>query len=342
MMHGEQLIEGMNGARDCLTRGGGVESALRAAERALQRVADKAEGRLDAVIASLDRAAIEAEEAEALLDKVSASVELDPAAAEKVEERLFALRAAARKHGVAVDELPALLVRLQAELAELETGGEGVKRLQRAEQAAQASYIAVAQQVSEQRRHAAADLDRRVAAELPPLKLEKAHFRTLVTNLEPPAWGENGIDQVAFEVTTNPGMPPGPLAKIASGGELSRFMLALKLVLAGSSTVPTIVFDEVDSGIGGAVAAAVGERLSRLADDLQLLVVTHSPQVAAQGSHHWHVAKQDSGDGGWVTRIGALASGERREEVARMLAGAEITDEARAAADRLLAGGDTA
>jgi DNA repair protein RecN (Recombination protein N) len=339
MMHGEKLMEGMNAALDGLSRNGGVSSALRAAERALQRVADKAEGRLDAVLGALDRAAIEAEEAQALLEKASAAIDLDANALERVEERLFALRAAARKHAVAVDELPELLARLQGELDEIESGGDGVKKLRQAEQAARLAYIAAAEAVAAERRQAAARLDAAVAAELPPLKLDKARFRTRIEPLAEPLWGENGADSVAFEVATNPGLPPGPLAKIASGGELSRFMLALKLVLADASTVPTIIFDEVDSGIGGAVAAAVGERLARLADGLQVLVVTHSPQVAAQGRHHWHVAKQDSGAGGWVTRIGHLAREERREEVARMLAGAEITNEARAAADRLLAAG---
>jgi DNA repair protein RecN (Recombination protein N) len=172
--------------------------------------------------------------------------------------------------------------------------------------------------------------------ELPPLKLEKARFVTGIAAQEERLWGENGMDQVAFEVATNPGLPPGPIGKIASGGELSRFMLALKLVLADSDTIPSMVFDEADSGVGGAVAAAIGERLARLATTLQVLVVTHSPQVAARGHHHWHVAKHEDGRGGIVTRIGTLEAAERREEVARMLAGAEITDEARAAADRLL------
>jgi DNA repair protein RecN (Recombination protein N) len=339
LMHGEKLLEGMNAALDSLNRHGGVSSMLRTAERALQRVADKAEGRLDAVIAALDRSAIEAEEAQALLDKASSSVELDSGALESVEERLFALRSAARKHAVATAELPALLTRLQQELSELEGGGEGLQRLQAAERAAGEAYREQAEKLSAARRAAATQLDQQVAAELPPLRLDRARFHTRLELLPETGWGEHGVDQVAFEVTTNPGMPPGPLAKVASGGELSRFMLALKLVLAGSSSVPTIIFDEVDSGIGGAVAAAVGDRLGRLAQRLQLLVVTHSPQVAAVGGHHWQVAKQDNGAGGWVTRIHPLVPSQRREEVARMLSGAEVTAEARAAADRLLAAG---
>ena len=336
MMHGEKLMEGMNAAMESLTRQGGVEHALRSAERALQRVADKAEGRLDSVIAALDRAAIEAEEAQALLEKASASLDLDPQALEKVEERLFALRATGRKHGVAVDDLAALRDRFAAELAELETGGEGVRKLKQAEDKARGAYAEEAKRVSAARKAAAQKLDQRVAAELPPLKLDKARFSTRVDPQEDRGWGETGLDQVAFEIATNPGLPPGPLGKIASGGELSRFMLALKLVLADSATIPSMVFDEVDSGVGGAVAAAIGERLAKLAENLQVLVVTHSPQVAARGHQHWQVAKRDDGKGSIVTRIGTLEPVQRREEVARMLSGAEITDEARAAADRLL------
>ena len=336
MMHGEKLMEGMNAAMAFLTRQGGASHALRSAEKTLQRVADKAEGRLDTVIAALDRAAIEAEEAQALLEKASSAIDLDQGALEKVEERLFALRAAARKHGVAVDDLAALQQRFAAELSEIETGGEGVRKLKQAEEAAHGAYAAEARRVSEQRLQAAKRLDARVATELPPLKLDKARFATRVQPRDERDWNSTGIDEVTFEVATNPGLPPGPLVKIASGGELSRFMLALKLVLADSATIPSMVFDEVDSGVGGAVAAAIGERLAKLAETIQVLVVTHSPQVAARGDQHWHVSKCDNGQGSFVTRIGALEAVERREEVARMLSGAEITDEARAAADRLL------
>jgi len=336
MMHGEKLMEAMNAAMEFLTRQGGVEHTLRSAERTLARVADKAEGMLDPVIAALDRAAIEAEEAQALLEKASSSLDLDPGALERVEERLFALRAAARKHGVAVGDLAALQARFAAELSEIETGGDGVRKLKKAEDEAHGVFAAEAKRVSAARQQAAKRLDAGVAAELPPLKLDKARFATRIEIRDEGDWNETGIDHVTFEIATNPGLPPGPLAKIASGGELSRFMLALKLVLADSATIPSMVFDEVDSGVGGAVAAAIGERLGKLAQTVQVLVVTHSPQVAARGDQHWRVAKGDDGKGGFVTRIGTLESGARREEVARMLSGAEITDEARAAADRLL------
>ncbi len=337
LMHGEKLIEGMNAALQALTGKGEVEASLRGAQRALERVADKAGGRLDPIIATLDRAAVEAAEARSLLEHASSTVDLDPHALDKVEERLFALRAAARKYGVEVEALAGLRHRLAAELEALDAGSDGVERLAAAEQAARRSYGAAAEALSAARTAAARRLDLAVAAELPPLKLDKATFRTRVEPMPEASWSENGTDVVAFEVSTNPGLPAGPLAKIASGGELSRFMLALKVVLARTSPVPTIVFDEVDSGIGGAVAAAVGERLSSLAADLQVLVVTHSPQVAARGTHHWHVAKADNGKGATITRVTALETSDRREEIARMLAGAEVTDQARAAAASLLA-----
>lgn len=336
MMHGEKLVEGMNAAQMALTGKGEVESNLRSAQRALERVASMAEGVLDGVIAALDRAAVETAEARALLERASASIDLDPQALEKVEERLFALRAVARKHGVAVDDLAALRDRMSADLQALDAGGDGLIRLMQAEKAAKSAFADAAKAVSRARIAAAEKLDRAVAAELPPLKLNKARFQTRVAPLGEDEWSETGMDAVAFEVATNPGTAPGPLGKIASGGELSRFMLALKVVLARTSPVPTIVFDEVDSGIGGAVAAAVGDRLARLSADLQLLVVTHSPQVAAKGANHWHVAKGDDGQGGTVTRVTPLSPAQRQEEIARMLAGSEITDQARAAAASLL------
>jgi DNA repair protein RecN (Recombination protein N) len=303
----------------------------------LERIADKADGRLDPVIAALDRAAVEAGEARALLDKASSSIELDPAALERAEERLFALRATARKHGVEVDDLVELRADLARDLEALDAGSEAADRLAKAESAAKAVYEQAARILTKARRAAAVALDQAVAGELPPLKLDKATFRTKIERLQEADWSSEGADRVVFEVSTNPGLPPGPLAKIASGGEMARFMLALKVVLARTSPVPTIVFDEVDSGIGGAVAAAVGERLARLAAEMQVLVVTHSPQVAARGLHHWRVAKHTSANG-TVTRIAQLAPVDRREEIARMLAGSKITEQARAAAESLLSG----
>jgi DNA repair protein RecN (Recombination protein N) len=337
LMAGEKLAEAMETARQALAHPADIESGLRAARRALDRIADKAGGRLDEVIAALDRAADEASEARSRLDAVAAALDLDPRNLEKAEERLFALRAMARKHNASVDELMALAERLAARLGSIDAGGDTLAKLTAAEAQARAAYAAAAEALSKARRTAAARLDKAVATELAPLKLERAKFVTRVETLAESEWGPAGIDRVTFEVATNPGAPPGPLAKVASGGELARFMLALKLVLARTSPVTTLVFDEVDADVGGATAAAVGERLATLARSSQVLVVTHSPQVAAKGAHHWQVAKSDDGKGGTATRVVALVAAGRREEIARMLAGAKITDQARAAADSLLA-----
>ena len=335
MMHGEKLLEAMNAAQTALTGRGEVEASLRTAQRALERVAERAEGKLDGVIAALDRAAIEAAEATGLLERASSEIDLDPRHLEKVEERLFGLRSAARKHAVPVDDLVLLKDRLGRQLAELEGGGNDLARLARAEQVARTAYVELARTLSKSRCTAAAALDKAVAVELPPLKLDKARFQTRVAPLDENAWGAQGLDSVGFEVATNPGSPPGPLGKIASGGELSRFMLALKVVLARVSPTPTIVFDEVDSGIGGAVAAAVGDRLGRLAETLQILVVTHSPQVAARGAHHYRVAKSET-KGAVATGVDQLPASARQEEIARMLSGETVTDQARAAAAALM------
>jgi len=273
-------------------------------------------------------------------------MEFDPQEQDRIEERLFALREMARKHGVSVDDLSALCERKSAQLAMLDDSDAELTKLAAAEQKARDSYQTVAEKLSKARAKAGAGLDTSVMAELAPLKLEKAVFKTRVVPLEEREWGAKGIDDVAFEVATNPGTAPGPIAKIASGGELSRFMLALKVVLAGLSETPTLVFDEVDSGIGGATADAVGERLGRLASARQVLVVTHSPQVAARGVHHLTVVKSDDDRGTAGTRGGMsdvtrthvmpLAPPARQEEIARMLSGTEITSEARAQANRLL------
>ncbi|HSV27995.1 MAG TPA: DNA repair protein RecN [Candidatus Omnitrophota bacterium] len=339
MMHGEKLLEAMNGAMAALAQRGEVEASLRSAQRLLERVADRAEGKLDGVIAALDRAAMEAAEAVGLLERASGEIDLDPRHLEKVEERLFALRSAARKHGVEVDGLADLMNSLARQLAALEGGGDDLARLAREEQAARAAYAEAARALSKARAEAAARLDKAVAGELPPLKLDKATFGTRVAPLDEGQWGPDGLDAVEFQVSTNPGAPAGSLGKIASGGELSRFMLALKVVLARTSSTPTMVFDEVDSGIGGAVAAAVGERLARLGEGLQVLVVTHSPQVAARGRQHYRVAKRDTSMGKVATSVEQLPDAARREEIARMLAGETITDQARAAAESLMACG---
>lgn len=333
---GSALGEAVAQALAELEQGRGAVTALRTAHRLIERNVDKAAGRLDAALAALDRALSEATEAQAQLEAARDALEFDPARLEKIEERLFALRAAARKHNVTVPELAALAETFANQLAALDDGEAGLKRLASEAKAARAAYVAAAEAQAAARRKAAVRLDRAVATELGPLKLEKAKFVTDLTALPETEWSEAGIDRVQFMVATNPGTPPAPIARIASGGELSRFLLALKVCLARMGDAGTIVFDEVDSGIGGATAAAVGERLKRLARDVQVLVVTHSPQVAAVADRHWLIRKTTTRSAA-STDVLALDAKGRREEIARMLSGAEVTAEARAAADRLLA-----
>ena len=338
LQHGEKLLEAMTEATAALSGGddrSGAEAALGSARRALERAEDKAGGRLEPALAALERAAAETEEALAQILSLSADMELDPGRLEQIEERFFALKSLARKHDTEVDDLPELRDRLAARLSAIDSGAERLSDLTRQVEDARAAYLVSAEELSRQRHAGAQALDQAVNAELPPLKLEKAHFTTRVERLSEDEWKASGLDRIAFEAATNPGAPPGPLGRIASGGELSRFLLALKVVLARVGPPKTLVFDEVDSGVGGATAHAVGERLERLAQDRQVLVVTHSPQVAARASHHWRVRKEQAGDR-LATRVGQVSHEERREEIARMLSGAEVTDEARAAADRLM------
>ena len=337
MMHGEKLLEAMNEAAADLSEGQGTETILRAAQRRLERVASLAEGRLDGAIATLDRAAAEVSEGVHQLEKVSAEVDLDPRHLEQVEEHLFALRALARKHDVPTDDLAELGIQLVARLASIEHGGADLERLRSAATAARVAYVKAAKALHEARCQGAIRLDAVVNGELEALRLGAAVFTTRVERMAESEWGAGGSDRVAFRVSTNPGAPEGPLARIASGGELARFMLALRVALARADPVPTIIFDEVDQGVGGAVSAAVGERLASLAEDFQVLVVTHSPQVAARGTHHWRVFKATA-EAGVLTTVDMLSEAARREEIARMLSGARVTDEARSAADRLLQG----
>jgi DNA repair protein RecN (Recombination protein N) len=322
-------------------RNTGPAAALRAAARVLQRLlpaGSTADNPATAALAALERAEEALAEAETLLARLAADAEADPRQLEHVEERLFALRAAARKHGVAVTELPALLASLRERLAALETGSERVVALERAVIEARQAYVETCSALTAARQAAAARLDHAAAKELPPLKLDRARFLTEISPLPENSWNAGGADSVRFLIATNPGQTPGPLGRVASGGELSRLMLALKVVLARAGTVPTLIFDEVDSGVGGATAAAVGDRLARVAEGVQVLVVTHSPQVAARGTAHLRVAKRITGSRGGraETRVDALDARARREEIARMLAGETITEAARAAADDLL------
>jgi DNA repair protein RecN (Recombination protein N) len=330
-------------------RAPGPAAALRAAARALQRLIPPslagtpaptmaAGNPVEPALAALERAEEALAEAETLLSRLASEAEADPRRLEQAEERLFALRGAARKHAVAVADLPELFDSLSTRLAALQTGEAEVAALEGAAAAARARYEAAAGALSAARAAAARKLERAVVRELPPLRLDKARFRAEVTALAEAGWGPGGTDEVRFLIATNPGQEPGPLARVASGGELSRLMLALKVVLAAGSPVPTLVFDEVDAGIGGATAASVGERLARVAEAVQVLVVTHSPQVAARGTAHLRVAKATGADRA-ATLVEALDAPARREEIARMLAGETVTQAARAAAAELLGSG---
>ena len=342
LQQGERRAEAIAAALGELTprdrRAASPARALREAARALERLPppnDEAQPAIQALAAAQDALS----EAEGLLTRLMSETGPDPRRLEQVEERLFALRAAARKHSVPVTELASLLANLRARLEALDAGAGEVATLEAAEAKARQAYLAAGAKLSAVRRKSASALEKALAEELPPLKLDRARLVIDITAREEAAWGADGQDRVAFLVATNPGQTPGALAKIASGGELSRLMLALKVVLARGSPVPTLIFDEVDSGIGGATAAAVGERLARVADRVQVLVVTHSPQVAARGARHFRVAKQVKGQRA-ETRVEILDQAERYEELARMLAGEKVTEAARAAARSLL--GDSA
>jgi DNA repair protein RecN (Recombination protein N) len=336
MQKGARLAEDLSAVGDLFEGSDGGLARLRQAGRRLDRIAGE-HPLLEEALAALDRAVIEASEAE---DKLTAALEalsFDPARLDIIETRLFDLRALARKHQVQPDDLAALTQEMREKLSRIDAGEEGLAALEADRAAKAALYGQAAGALTAQRTAAAARLDAAVAAELAPLKLDAARFRTAVVPLDEAAWGPAGADRVEFEISTNPGAPFAPLTKIASGGELSRFILALKVALAEEGGADTMIFDEIDRGVGGAVASAIGERLARLAQRTQLLVVTHSPQVAARGAGHMLIAKSSQGT---VTRTGvhALGEAERREEIARMLSGAEITAEARAQAGRLLEG----
>ena len=311
-------------------------AALRNASRALERLPPPNENAQPA-LAALAQAMDSLAEAEQILERLAHDALPDPRRLEVLEDRLFALRAAARKHGVPVVELPSLLDSLKSRLAALDAGTGRVAALEAARREARTAYVAQAGALTDARRAAAAKLEKALAKELPPLKLDRARVVIEIAARDEAAWGPDGQDRVTMLVSTNPGQTPGQLMKIASGGELSRLMLALKVVLARGSPVPTLVFDEVDAGIGGATAAAVGERLQRVAERLQVLVVTHSPQVAARGAHHLRVLKAVRGNAA-ETRVTPLAAADRTEEIARMLAGERVTEAARAAAEALLDG----
>ena len=335
LLNGQKIAEALDAASAGIAGESGVGARLRAARREVERVAPVAGGALDALLETLERTAIEAEEAEGTLSATLSVLDTDPGRLEAVEERLFSLRAAARKHRTDPDSLVPLLTKLRAELDLIEGGADRLAALQAAAEAARQTYYDKAQAVSCARHCAARSLDAAVAGELAPLKLSRARFSAAVVSAAEGAESKTGIDRCRFMLAPDPGAEPQPLAKVASGGERARLLLALRVCLARAAGLSTLVFDEIDRGIGGAVADAVGERVARLAQDVQVLVVTHSPQVAARGNQHYRVTRAD-GEQGATARVALLTDAQRQEEIARMLSGAQVTEEARAAADSLL------
>ena len=336
MMQGEKIAGDLRDAQEAVSGNHSPIAALAAAVRRLERRAGNSPTLVEPAVKAIDTAINALEEADQHLTAALIAADFDPSELERIEERLFALRAAARKYSTPVDGLAALAAKYAADVALIDAGAGQLQQLEQAAADADKRYDAAAAKLSAARTKAAEKLNKAVNAELAPLKLERAKFMTQV-DADETVPGPQGFDRVEFWVQTNPGTRPGPMMKVASGGELSRFLLALKVVLSDRGSAPTLVFDEIDTGVGGAVADAIGARLSRLAAKVQVMAVTHAPQVAARADQHLLISKAALDKGKRVaTRVNALADDHRREEIARMLAGAEITAEARAAADRLL------
>ncbi|MBX3568442.1 MAG: DNA repair protein RecN [Rhizobiaceae bacterium] len=335
MMRVEKIATEIQDAQDVLSGQNSPLPQIASLMRRLQRKAAEAPDLLEGVVKSLDEALIHLDAAQSGVDAALRATEYDPQRLEKAEERLFALRAAARKHSVQVDDLAALRDAMSADLADLDAGEERLRGLEDQARAARKAYDDIAARLSVLRQAAASALEQAVMAELPALKLERAAF-IVEQSSDADERGEEGIDQVEFWVRTNPGTRAGPMMKVASGGELSRFLLALKVALADRGSAPTLVFDEIDSGVGGAVSDAIGQRLARLAGRVQVLTVTHAPQVAARATTHFLIAKSGGSDR-VTTGVREMDRPARQEEIARMLAGETITEEARAAAARLMA-----
>jgi DNA repair protein RecN (Recombination protein N) len=332
MMAAEKVAADLSEAMDALSGPTSAVPSLGAAWRRLERRAVQAPVLVEPIVKAFGEALDRIEDARAAVEAAQRAAEFDPRELERIEERLFALRAASRKHAVPVDGLSALAERYLADVAALDAGEDRLVALGKAAAEAEATYAKAAAALSARRKSAAKKLDTAVNGELGPLKLDRARF---TTEIAADGEGPEGIDRAEFWVQTNPGTRPGPMMKVASGGELSRFMLALKVVLADQGSAPTLVFDEIDTGVGGAVADAIGQRLARLGGKVQVLSVTHAPQVAARATRHYLIAKETTGQRA-ATRVKPLGFDLRREELARMLAGETITDEARAAAEKLL------
>jgi DNA repair protein RecN (Recombination protein N) len=338
MQQSEKVASELRDAAEIFNGERSAVPAIAAAARRLERRSQQAPSLIEPSLKALDAALLALDDVQSALETALREAEFEPRELELCEERLFALRAAARKYQVVVDDLPREAARFRAELAAIDAGENRLQVLQGDVAAARAAYGVAALQLSELRKAAAKALDAAVTAALAPLKLERARFISVV-EADARRQSASGIDHVEFFVQTNPGTKAGPMMKVASGGELSRFMLALKVVLADRGSAPTLVFDEIDSGAGGAVADAIGQRLRRLAAEVQVLCVTHAPQVAAQADRHFLIEKTVAADGMRVaTGVGRLETKARREEIARMLSGETISAEARAAAERLLVG----
>jgi len=341
MMHAEKYASDIQEAASSLEGNGAGRARISAALRKLERAGDDVQQHMMPIIEALDKVLVSLDEAQSVVAASQREFEFEPQALNDAEERLFALRACARKHNVSVDGLTGLMARFDAQLNDVVSGQEKLEELSKQCEEAKQAYFIRAREISSSRNDGALSLGQKVEAELPPLKLEKASFFVVVETLPDDQAGPKGLDRVEFKIATNPGSTPGPLGKIASGGELSRFILALKVVLAGIEGAPTLVFDEIDAAVGGATADAIGVRLEHLAEKLQVITITHSPQVAARAGAHLKISKsiQNTQDGERaVTQIATLEVSERLEEVARMLSGAEVTQEARAAAKQLIDG----
>ncbi|MEP9366169.1 DNA repair protein RecN [Xanthobacter sp. VNH20] len=338
MMRSEKIAGDLSEALEAVGGSGSPVPSLSAAVRRLERRAGESQGLVRPAVEAIDLALDALETARSHLETALRDAAFDPRELERVEERLFALRAAARKYGGAIDDLPKVAAQFAAQLDALNRSATTLAALEAKVAEAEDAYRVAAAALSTERKAAGAKLDAAVDAELPPLKLERAHFTARIDS-DPQTPGSEGYDRVEFWVRTNPGTRPGPMMKVASGGELARFLLALKVVLADRGSAPTLIFDEIDTGVGGAVADAIGHRLSRLAGQVQVICVTHAPQVAARAGQHLLISKASAGagkDAPVTTRVAPLDAPRRKEEIARMLAGASITAEARAAAEKLL------
>lgn len=335
LMNAEKIIDSINYAYGALTQGADIQGALRQAQNAIDKVNGLVNDKYQSLAEMLEQAAIDVSESINELEDIASHISTNQNELESIEERLFALRGLARKHQTSIADLPNVLADFEKKLEAIEYGEDNLNKLRHAEEEVKLSYIKLANDLSAKRQATALKLDQNVMAELKPLKMEKAKFLTVIDKCEENSWTAKGLNSVIFTVATNPNSPQGPLNKIASGGELARFMLALKVNLAQSSQIETMIFDEVDAGVGGATAQAVGERLAKLAQNVQVLVVTHSPQVAARGNNHLKVEKHTVNNI-TTTTVKELNKIERHEEIARMLAGETITDEARAAAKVLI------